>query len=82
MSDTIKKGLQTDRDEHLPEYGLKGVMPFGVDGGGVARTVLVDTGGRIITVDGGGVAATTGVNTKVSIGSSTTVVLTASATRL
>ena len=48
---TIKRGTQTDREEHRPEYDLKGVLPFGVDHNGVARTVHMNDAGNLGVID-------------------------------
>lgn len=44
-----KRGTQTDREEHRAEYDLKGTLPFGIDSGGTARSLVVDTTGNLST---------------------------------
>ena len=71
---TIKKGTQTGRDEHLPEFNVKKVIPFGINEAGNAESIEVregatsvhsvgeiDTGNSTTTVlDPGGVNVFTG----------------------
>ena len=39
-----KRGTQTDREEHLPEFDMKKVMPFGINASGKAESIEVKEG--------------------------------------
>ena len=46
-----KTGDQTNREEHRPEYDLKGVLPFGIKGDGTASTMPLTPEGLQLNAD-------------------------------